>query len=90
MDREAGFRSRGLEFFRVTGPDLPVRSRVVARMAATRARASWLDAGARQWSIVPPPNWAAAPSLDEILDERDLLRELYTQWEREGDPGITG
>ena len=88
VDREAGFRSSGLEFFRVTGPDLQVRSRVVARMASTRARAGWLVPGARQWSVVPPPTWAPAMSLDEILDERDLLRELHTQWERERDPGL--
>src|SRR5690348_17537544 len=46
------FRSRRhrLEMFRVTGPDLPDRAKVVGRMQAARGRAKWLPPGSRPWT----------------------------------------
>jgi hypothetical protein len=83
VDREAGFRDHYLEFFRVTGLDLPNRPRVVRRMASTRGRAKWLTEGQRSWTIVPPPGVEEPASLDAILDERDLVREVHAEWELE-------
>lgn len=81
--REGAFRDRDLEFFRVTGPDLLTPPAVVARMRSTRARAKWLPEGQRRWTIVPRRGWDDSKTLDQILDERDLMRELHEQWERE-------
>lgn len=79
VDREGRCRDHDLEFFRVTGPDIAVRERVVARMLSTRGRAKWLPPGERPWVVLADD----APSLDAILDERDLLRDLHRQWERD-------
>jgi len=88
VDREAGFRNHDLEFFRVTGPDIPITSRVVNRMVSTRERAKWLGEGIRTWTIRPPRGSGPEETLDEYLDERDWKRTLYEQYEREGNPGI--
>lgn len=88
VDREGRFRGVGLEFFRVTGPDILHRARVVDRMAATRGRAKWQAESRRAWTITPPPGWQTGQTLDEYLDERDWRWSLYAQYEREGDPDI--
>jgi hypothetical protein len=88
VDREARFRDRGLEVFRVTGPDLWDRPRVVRRMAAARARARWLPPGQRGWTVVPPPGLGPDPTLDEILEEREARSAVYARWEREGVPDL--
>lgn len=82
-DRAHGFRRHQLEMFRVTGPDLPDRPKVVARMRNAREDAKWLPPGRRPWTIVPPPGWEPVPSLDELLDERDAVRAENERWERE-------
>lgn len=88
VDREGRFRNRELEFFRVTGLDIPSRPLVVRRMASARARARFLPESRRPWTIVPPPGWESEPTLDEILDDRDVRWGLYRQWEREGNPSV--
>lgn len=55
VGREDGFRRRALEFFRVTGLDLPDPPLVADRMQSSRSRATWLSEAARPWTIVPPP-----------------------------------
>lgn len=82
-DRADGFRRHQLEMFRVTGPDIPDRPKVVARMRAARERAKWLPPGQRPWTIVPPPGWDLGPSLDDLLDERDAGRADNERWERQ-------
>lgn len=83
VGREDRFRRHGLEVFRVTGPDLLHPQRVVDRMRAARARALRLPAERRAWTIEPPPWWAPAPTLDEVLDQRDVMRELHQlEWEQ--------
>lgn len=72
------------------GLDLASPSVVARRMQSTRARALWLPEGQRKWTITPPPGRERAPSLDEILDERDWHTELHRRWEREGDPDVRG
>ena len=84
VDREARFRGHQLELFRVTGPDIPQRSRVVQRMASARSRAKWLPEADRPWTIVPPSGWPIDPTLDEALDDRDARWALYAQWEQDG------
>lgn len=56
-DRAEGFRRHLLELFRVTGPDLPDRAKVVGRMRAARSRAKWLPQGSRSWTTTPPAGW---------------------------------
>jgi hypothetical protein len=87
--KEDMFRRHKLEMFRVTGLDLDHPDRVVSRMHATRARALWQPLETRSWTVVPPPGWPVAPSLDDVLDHRDLMREIHQQLEREGDPDIS-
>lgn len=75
--REEAFRRLGLEYVKVTGPDLLRPSVVVDRMLSTRSRARFLPEAERPWTLEPPPGWPRAQSLDEILDCRDLLAELH-------------
>ena len=75
VGRGEDLRRVGLEVFRVTGPDLPLTGRVVSRMHAARARAR--PAAERAWTVTPPPWWDAPPTLDAVLDERDVLRSLH-------------
>jgi hypothetical protein len=77
--REDDFRRHGLEYFKVTGPDLPDRALVARRMLATRSRARWLSAARRSWTIEPPPWWQPAPCLDEVLAHRAWLRLVHEQ-----------
>lgn len=58
VDRENRFRDAGLEVFRVTGPDIPRRGVIVARILAARGRARWLPPHARAWTTTPPADWA--------------------------------
>ncbi|MGZ5418650.1 MAG: hypothetical protein ACXWDI_15890, partial [Nocardioides sp.] len=80
--REGGLRDHGLEVFRVTGFDLRDPAAVVRRMHATRQRAL-RNPRPRTWTITPPPGWETAPSLDDVLDHRDFLRECEEAWDRE-------
>jgi len=82
VDRESGFRGESLEFFRVTGPDIRDRRKVVRRMRAARERAHWLPEGLRTWTIEPPASWGDDGTLDAFLDERDARWSLHEQWER--------
>ena len=88
VDREGGFRDRHLEFFRVTGPDMRERRLVAARMVSVRSRAKWLPAADRTWTIEPPPGEQPELTLDQILEERDLVRSAHEEWLRAGEPGI--
>ena len=58
--REARFRDHGLEYFDLVAGDLPDKALVVRRMVSTRARAKFLPADLRQWTLDPPPWWNAA------------------------------
>jgi hypothetical protein len=84
VGREERFRRVGLEVFRVTGLDLQHPERVVDRMRAARARARWEREAVRRWTTRTPAWWEDAPSLDEILDRRDALRDFHRQLERDG------
>jgi len=70
VGREDGFRRHDLEFFRVTGLDLPHRPRVVGRMASARSRARWLTEAERAWTVVPPAGWEEGETLDQLLERR--------------------
>jgi hypothetical protein len=75
--REDRLRRHGLEVFHVTGLDLAHPDRVVSRMHAARRRAR--PTPERRWTITPPPWWDEAPSLDAVLERRDVMRELHLQ-----------
>lgn len=68
--REDLMRRAGLEYFKVTGLDLPDRRLVADRMLATRDRALRVPPTTRGWTITPPPDWKPAPTLDELFAER--------------------
>jgi hypothetical protein len=57
VDREGRFRDHHLEVFRVTGPDMAHRERVVRRIHASYARAQWVPEARRTWTLTPPPWW---------------------------------
>lgn len=76
-ERDDLFRRHGLEAFSVVGSDVHDVPRVVERIEATYARATWVPAAERLWTLTPPPGWAAPPSLDERLDHADWLRERH-------------
>ncbi len=76
IGREQGLRERGLEFFRVTGPDIWVTDRVVRRMLSARNRARWLAEHERTWTATPPPGPGRAQTLDAYLDDRDWSRSV--------------
>jgi len=61
----------------MTGLDLRDPGRVVERIHFHRARALWLPPERRSWTMEAPPGWDAGQSLDEYLDERELLLEQY-------------
>jgi hypothetical protein len=75
--REEDFRRLGLEYLKVTGPDIPRRSLVARRMLSTRARARFLPEDQRRWTLQPPEDWPVAQSLDQILDHQDLLAAMH-------------
>jgi hypothetical protein len=75
--REDAFRRCGLEYFKVTGPDMRNPSLIVDRMLSTRNRATWLPPDQRLWTTEPPGGWEVGPSLDELLEERDIVRRLH-------------
>lgn len=80
--REDGFRGAGLEYFTITGPDMNDRPLMVRRMHTTRARARWLPETRRRWTLLPPPWWPASRTLDQELERRTVLAEIYEEQER--------
>jgi hypothetical protein len=59
VGREEAFRRVGLEYFEVTGGDIPHRGRIVDRMTWTRGRALWLPESKRRWTLEQPPWYLA-------------------------------
>lgn len=82
--REERFRRAGLEYVKITGPDLAHPDRVVDRILSTRRRARWLPENRRAWTLTPPPGWDTAPTLDEVLDLREVMAEVYAAAEAAG------
>ncbi len=75
--REDRCRRAGLEYVKVTGPDLLDVPLVVDRIRATRSRARFLPASARRWTLTPPPGWFDdAPEDTLTLDERLAVRAM--------------
>jgi len=63
--REQRFRDVGLEYFTVVAGDLADERLVVDRIRTTRARARFLAASERAWTLTPPPWWTPPPWLPE-------------------------
>lgn len=74
VEREHRVRRAGLEYVKVTGPDLAHPARVVRRLLETRRRALWLPPSRRRWTLVPPPGWLTSPEESMTLDERRAYR----------------
>lgn len=75
-ERDSAIRDAGLEVFRVTGYDALRPGRVVERVRAAYARAAQRT-GRRGWMLGAPSGWPGSPTLDELLDHQDLIRELH-------------
>lgn len=88
VEREDRFRRLGLEYLKVTGPDLSDTDKVVDRMLATRRRALFRPPGERAWTLEPPGWWQPVPTLDERIAERAWQEELRTQWESQPLPDV--
>lgn len=56
-------------------------------MTSARSRATSLPPDQRSWTIEPPPGEPPELTLDQILDERDLIRASHEEWRRAGQPG---
>jgi very-short-patch-repair endonuclease len=87
-ERDRLFRDHGLEVFRVTFADLARPADVVQRAHATYERARRINPELRTWTVEPPPGWERPRSLEEVLAERDLLREMHERWADDGEPDI--
>jgi hypothetical protein len=83
VDREDRFRRHGLEYFKVTGPDMGQVPRVVSRMHSARSRARWLSPAERPWTIEPPAGWEPEQSLDEFLEHQAWVAGLNSRWEQQ-------
>lgn len=70
--REERCRRVGLEYCKVTGPDMHRPAVVVERFHTTRARAKFSAASARGWTIDPPAGRTAPLSVDERIARRAL------------------
>jgi hypothetical protein len=79
--REEEFRRAGLEYCKVTGPDLADRARVAARMLSTRSRARFLPDVDRAWTVRPPAGWPEEDTLDERLEVRAVMTEFHRESE---------
>ncbi len=75
--REERCRAVGLEYCKVTGPDMRRLDVVVDRLLATRGRARFLPEGARRWTITPPPGRFVPEPLDELLDRRERIADQF-------------
>jgi hypothetical protein len=73
--REERCRAVGLEYCKVTGPDMRRDEVVVERLLATRGRAKFLSEGARHWTLMPPPGWHVPEPLDDLLDRREWIAD---------------
>lgn len=70
--REERCRRVGLEYCKVTGPDMHRPGVVVERFHTTRARAKFLAPSTRGWTIDPPRGWSPPATLDERIARREL------------------
>jgi len=73
--REEKCRRVGLEYCKVTGPDMHSTATVVDRFLSTRSRARFLEPAARRWTVVPPPGWRRKESLDQKVERRAWIEE---------------
>lgn len=70
VDRQARMADVHLEVFRVTGPDLGERGRLVRRIESAYRRAE-RRTRAPLWTLRPPPGWTRDLTLDQVLDARE-------------------
>lgn len=68
--REEACRRVGLEYCKVTGPDMHDRGRVVERFLSTRSRAAFLVPEQCRWTLTRPPGRSRTEPLDDLLERR--------------------
>ena len=73
--REERCRSVGLEYCKVTGPDMRDSAVVVDRVLATRGRALFLPEARRRWTLTYPSGWHHPEPLDALLDRRGRIAD---------------
>lgn len=73
--REEACRRLGLEYCKVTGPDMHSVPTVVDRLLSTRSRALFLEPDQRRWTVIPPPGWRRHESLDQKLARQAWIEE---------------
>jgi hypothetical protein len=77
LGREDAFRSVGLEYFTMVAGDAANQRALVARMAAARGRALWLDPAVRRWTLDQPPWWVPTTTVEQ---RRALTPEQRRRW----------
>ena len=77
--REDLCRRAGLEYAKVTGPDMYDVDLVVDRLRSTRARALSRPAGARLWTLQGPPGERPEESIEEQAASRAWVLEQMAQ-----------
>jgi hypothetical protein len=87
-ERDERFRTHRLETVRITPFDEHQPGAIRDRIRSARRRAAWEAEHERSWTTVPPDGWHPGCSLDEILAERDMIREARDQWEWQGMPSL--
>lgn len=71
--REEACRRVGLEYCKVTGPDLHTTPLVIERFRSTRSRARFLPPAERRWTLAFPPGRPREEPLDVKLEHRAWL-----------------
>lgn len=84
IHREERLRRVGLEVTRVTGIELPDRTRVADRLLAARSRASFVPPEDRLWAAHPPED-----DLHQRILEREHLRAMHEAMDAQPLPDIS-
>jgi hypothetical protein len=74
--REERFRDHGLEYFRVVRGEFDDLDRVARRMRRVRARAAFVRADRRRWTLEAPAGYPVAEPLDVRLERAGLAESL--------------
>jgi hypothetical protein len=74
--REEACRRVGLEYCKVTGPDMRHPQVVLERFRSVRARAAYLAPERRGWTLEHPPGWSHPEPLHEVLTRRAVIAAL--------------
>lgn len=77
--REERCRRVGLEYCKVTGPDMHRPPLVIERFHSIRARSRFESPSSRGWTIQPPVGRATPESLDERIARREMVVRAFAE-----------